>query len=377
VSLYPALVNGAHVERFLTDRGVVLSQAGRACFLSAALQLFPDALETLKRRAAGDWSPDKRLEMLPPSQPIGTLKGTHGPTKEPKALSSAAALFKAYCLDKKPAPTTVSRWRVVFTTLNASQEPVMDPEAAQRWLDGLKTEDRSARTVRDIWLSAARTVYAWAKRKRLVAVNPFEDCVVEVPRKAERREDGKTFSNTEASIILQAAVQVEVRPGQPWDAARRWVPWLCAYTGARVGEVTQLRAQDIDDVRKTVRITPEAGTVKTGRTLQQLYSGLSVRQRMICRSTRASTNCGIPEASQGWSPIARKAARSNSNGNCRVGLSNADASRHHDAQEHDEKAIIALHRCPYAAAWHPRSVYPCFRVRWSCHGAAARYRSIC
>lgn len=85
---------------------MVLSQAGRPCFLSAALQLFPDALETLKRRAAGDWSPDKRLEMLPPSQPIGTLKGTHGPTKEPKVLSSAAALFEAYCLDKKPAPTT-------------------------------------------------------------------------------------------------------------------------------------------------------------------------------------------------------------------------------------------------------------------------------
>jgi integrase len=141
----------------------------------------------------------------------------------------------------------------------------MGPEAAQRWLDGLKTEDRSARTVRDIWLSAARTVYAWAKRKRLVAANFFEDCVVEVPRKAERREDGKAFSDRESSTILQAALQVEVRPGQPWDAARRWVPWLCAYTGARVGEVTQLRTQDIDPVRKTVRITPEAGTVKTGK----------------------------------------------------------------------------------------------------------------
>jgi integrase len=129
----------------------------------------------------------------------------------------------------------------------------------------LKTEDRSARTVRDIWLAAARTVYTWAKRKRLVAVNPFDGCVVEVPRKAERREDGKALNHAEASTILQAALHVEVRPGKSWDAARRWVPWVCAYTGARVGEVTQLRAQDIDPVRKTVRITPEAGTVKTGK----------------------------------------------------------------------------------------------------------------
>ncbi|MGB9117550.1 MAG: integrase, partial [Bradyrhizobium sp.] len=29
-------------------------------------------------------------------------------------------------------------------------------------------------------------------------------------------------------------------------AARRWVPWICAYTGARVNEITMLRPQDID-----------------------------------------------------------------------------------------------------------------------------------
>jgi integrase len=28
-------------------------------------------------------------------------------------------------------------------------------------------------------------------------------------------------------------------------AARRWVPWLMAYSGARCGEITQLRKEDI------------------------------------------------------------------------------------------------------------------------------------
>ena len=47
--------------------------------------------------------------------------------------------------------------------------------------------------------------------------------------------------------------------------ARRWVPWLCAYTGARVGEITQLRAKDIrqEDGVWVAHITPEAGSVKT------------------------------------------------------------------------------------------------------------------
>jgi integrase len=35
-------------------------------------------------------------------------------------------------------------------------------------------------------------------------------------------------------------------PTDPWGAAKRWVPWLCAYTGGRVGELTQLRVKDIE-----------------------------------------------------------------------------------------------------------------------------------
>jgi hypothetical protein len=104
-SLYPALVNGAHVERFLTDRGVVLSQAGRACFLSAALQLFPAALETLRRRAAGDWSSDKLLETLPPPQPIGTLKGANSPPQGQKCC------FRQRRCSKRIASTRSRRQR--------------------------------------------------------------------------------------------------------------------------------------------------------------------------------------------------------------------------------------------------------------------------
>jgi integrase len=47
-------------------------------------------------------------------------------------------------------------------------------------------------------------------------------------------------------------------------AARRWVPWICAYSGARVNEVTQLRGKDVQEIDGVwaFHITPEAGTVK-------------------------------------------------------------------------------------------------------------------
>jgi integrase len=46
---------------------------------------------------------------------------------------------------------------------------------------------------------------------------------------------------------------------------RRWGPWLMAYTGARVGEIMQLRKQDLRQVGDlwVLHITPEAGTVKS------------------------------------------------------------------------------------------------------------------
>ena len=46
----------------------------------------------------------------------------------------------------------------------------------------------------------------------------------------------------------------------------RWVPWLAAYSGARPGELCQLRKQDfiLDDGVKCVALLPDAGTIKTG-----------------------------------------------------------------------------------------------------------------
>lgn len=76
----------------------------------------------------------------------------------------------------------------------------------------------------------------------------------------------KGFTDEEARAILSAASNVRRGSERPWTlAAKRWVPWLCAYTGARVGELAQLRKQYIayDGEHWIIRVTPVAGTVKT------------------------------------------------------------------------------------------------------------------
>ena len=136
-------------------------------------------------------------------------------------------------------------------------------EEAQDWADRLITDERAPRTVQDVWIVAARTVFGWAVHQKLIPTNCFAGVKVSVPRKNRLRET-KAFRATEIVTILKAASGV-TDTSRASSAARRWVPWLCAYTGARVGEMTQLRGVDViqQDGVDAVRITPEAGTVKT------------------------------------------------------------------------------------------------------------------
>jgi integrase len=102
------------------------------------------------------------------------------------------------------------------------------------------------------------------KRRKLISVNCFASAIVEVPRRKQHRP--KWFYEHERSAILGSASAIKDTTN-PDDAARRWVPWLQAYTGARPGEIAQLRGVDVAKIEGvwTLNLTPEAGTIKTGQ----------------------------------------------------------------------------------------------------------------
>ena len=166
-----------------------------------------------------------------------------------------------------PATSTVDRWRAVFLKL-AEDFPqhsaaTFTPEEIKTWLDGLITGERSARTVNDVWRVAGRRVFGWAFDQKLINRNPFVDVKVPVPRKRTNRET-KAFTDDEIKIILRASLALSEPQVKKGGVLRRWVPWICAYTGARSGEITQLRGADVIDQKgvHAIRITPEAGSVK-------------------------------------------------------------------------------------------------------------------
>jgi integrase len=260
----PLIADEAKPHQFLAAKGKLLDDASKAMFLDYVTRDFFAAVRLLARRARGDHGPDEWAKQFPQ-----TSEGASD------TALTAWVLFERWIASAKPADSTVDRWRTVFRRLQAdfpdTPAAALLPEQMQAWANGLikagkpvrKADRRDAGTVANIYVRAARTVFNWAVEENLISRNPFTGWRVKVPKKIRTRET-KRFTTEEISMILNAAVAMKV--GSKGDGAKRWCPWLAAYSGARMGELTQLRAVDIikQDGIHAMKISPEAGTTKTG-----------------------------------------------------------------------------------------------------------------
>ncbi|UUV06548.1 DUF6538 domain-containing protein [Ruegeria sp. YS9] len=139
------------------------------------------------------------------------------------------------------------------------------------WRDCLMN-DLSAKTVSDVYLSTIRSLFSWAVENEMLTENPTANVRQAKPKKQHTRERG--YVVTEANKVLRASRTYQpnedergyVREKSHLVDAKRWAPIICAFTGARISEITQLRKEDVRkiDGHWVVRITPDAGSIKTG-----------------------------------------------------------------------------------------------------------------
>jgi len=139
------------------------------------------------------------------------------------------------------------------------------------WRDHLM-KSLSPKTVNDIYLSALKSVLAWAVENDRLPENVAATVRQPKPRKVYGRERG--YTDDEAKKVLKASRTYQstpdefgrVRESTKMANVKRWVPIICAFTGARVSEIIQLRKEDVTKVGEhwVARITPDAGTVKSG-----------------------------------------------------------------------------------------------------------------
>jgi integrase len=262
-SVHRALTSLGRVEEFLQTHRMVLSGDAKAAFLNTLEGEFIAALATLRRRSGGAYRQDRRPEKFPKAD-----RSVATPTTIPSSGLTAWSAFELWIEERKPASSSVNRWRAVFRALRDTfgdrDVASITTEEVQEWVDGLTTEERSAAVVQDVWLRAARTVLQWAVTRKRITINPFSGATVAVPRRAPKLRE-REFHEEEWRTILKATLHPPPPRMEPYNAAaRRWVAWICAYTGSRPGEACQLRGEDVQETPHgwVMRITPEAGDVK-------------------------------------------------------------------------------------------------------------------
>ena len=193
---------------------------------------------------------------------------------KPKRSATLRSLFDGYVGERNPAPATVKAWKRqldAFIAFLGHQDASMVSTAnvvawKEHLLSGAHAGGRplTAKTVKDTYLSVIKTVYRWGCDNGKVRDNPAQRVTVLAPRRMITREKG--LNDREAKMILLATQTLPpAKLSSQRALARRWVPWVCAYTGARVNEITQLRAEDVFKVNRVwvIRITPEAGSTKS------------------------------------------------------------------------------------------------------------------
>ncbi len=261
---------------FLAHERVVLNSEGRRQFLSAVVDELMAANALLRRRASGDYAPDPRPERFPEWRPPAV---PHAETPEGVTQFGPMALYKVWAKanEARTSASTRNRWITVFRNLEeftgGKDVLTLTEQQALEWRDDLRASDRTEKTVNFQYIAAAKAVFGWAARPKtddggaLLEVNPFANFKMGARNGAKKavklRE--RSFRLEEMSILLPAALATVLGPkANGILKAKRWAPWLLAYTGARPGEICQLRKQDLKRVqdRWALRLTPEAGTIK-------------------------------------------------------------------------------------------------------------------
>jgi integrase len=243
-----------NIDEFLSARGLKLDEGSRTKLIENVAAALVQGAETLKRRAKGDYGADEVAKRFPPWRP-----DKERITSPLGSGASITALFNGWAKESRPAQATLDLWRGYvksFISYTGSDDALaVQRSDVVKWKQHLLELGNSPKTINDSKLAALRAILRWAVDNELIPTNPATGVSVRRGKKASEQMLG--FERDEAATILRAA-------SRETSTVYRWVPLLCAQSGARVSEVCQLRGEDIRCEAGIwfMHIRPEAGSLK-------------------------------------------------------------------------------------------------------------------
>lgn len=273
---------GSMVDAVLSREGLLIDQQSRLRLLEEVALALDRAASKLRRNAEGDYSPDESALKYSTWQ--------NPAQKNPKNKLGLMDLFNTWASHPEQsaqAPRTVSRYRGVFDafalfTKGAAADEITTSDVRRFTEDLMVNKDLGPRTVRDVHKAAISSVFNWALGKGLVQNNPASGVSIKVKKSVSPRP--LEITDSEAHVLVAPCNAIGDVAPQTLAAAQKWCPLICLYTGARIGEVTQLRKEDFRRHGQSyyIRITPEAGSVK-----DREFRDVPIHSRLVSLGLRA------------------------------------------------------------------------------------------
>ncbi|NDW02415.1 DUF6538 domain-containing protein [Salipiger sp. PrR002] len=238
---------GGLADAALRKHGLLVDEVSRRKVLERVAVAMEDVTRLNAARAKGDYSEtgtEKKYPAYAPKSRTGVQPVREGQGSTFGGVIDVEIKRRAAGRDAKPMSDSAARkYRrssdEFATFRNSKRIETVTARQADDWKRALLDEGKLSNSTIAQRLQNLRTVVEWARRHALGELfpdrNPLD--LVELPQRQGVRSEDRTYRMSEARTVLEAA-RHEVKP------ELRWLPWMCAYSGARIEELAQLMVDD-------------------------------------------------------------------------------------------------------------------------------------
>lgn len=259
---------GGITDAVLRKKSLMIDGSARPRLLSMVLEGLSEAARINQAKADGDYSDSgvtskyPRFDFAhdkPANHPLSdTVTFDSVITKEAERRASGKTAVPLRGHTEKKYRTAVSE----FAEFRGSDDLVtVTARQADGWVQSLLDAEELANSTIKQRLQNVGTVIEWAREQSLGELFPHGNplALVKPPSHQSVPSSERAYTLDEARRVLKASRKENM-------LERRWLPWLCAYSGARINEVAQLTPKDFFQVEDLwfYRLTTMGGkTLKT------------------------------------------------------------------------------------------------------------------
>lgn len=266
---------GPFVDHVLANTGEQIDEESRDKLLVSIAHALQNAQETILRRADGDYTPDTAMRgKYPVYSPPEAVKHTSEASRKEEEEGIDRRLDLYALLDHKFKDKGKAKTHRDYRSeidkfvkfIGHSDAERVTKANVREWRDALIAQGLSLKTINDKRLTAIKAVLAHGVAEFSLNQNVADG--IRDKRQQAAPNGPKGYSPEQAKTILQATFGGTSKELDPhYQRAVFWVPWICAYTGLRVSEVTQLQGRNVgnEDGFPIFVITPEDGSTKSGK----------------------------------------------------------------------------------------------------------------